>query len=249
MAPVPLNISPAFRRGVRPGSRICSSTTKSGSVFWRAGTRAVRSRASRPARPAAQCAATARGAPPASAAFLYPSPPAAARFQRPAKNCADRGHGTLAPDAWPAYWQTLLKKTPPRPSLVWSYPSLSRDLGGDADAAHRDFLRRLLGDMALPKGSHAFWPLNRYPYGDGESEQTVDARMFLSGIAALKPESVILMCGQVPPELGLADLRPLSPSIVHGHRYVVTPHVDDLIGEPQRYAQLITFLKSIIAGR
>ena len=156
---------------------------------------------------------------------------------------------TLAPDVWPAYWQTLLKKTPPRPSLVWSYPSLSRDLGGDADAAHRDFLRRLLGDMALPKGSHAFWPLNRYPYGDGESEQTVDARMFLSGIAALKPESVILMCGQVPPELGLAELRPLSPSIVHGHRYVVTPHVDDLIGEPQRYAQLITFLKSIIAGR
>lgn len=138
---------------------------------------------------------------------------------------------------------------PPRPSLVWSYPSLSRDLGGDADAAHRDFLRRLLGDMALPKGSHAFWPLNRYPYGDGESEQTVDARMFLSGIAALKPESVILMCGQVPPELGLAELRPLSPSIVHGHRYVVTPHVDDLIGKPQRYAQLITFLKSIIAGR
>ena len=91
--------------------------------------------------------------------------------------------------------------------------------------------------------------MNRYPYGDGESEQTVDARMFLSGIAALKPESVILMCGQVPPELGLAELRPLSPSIVHGHRYVVTPHVDDLIGEPQRYAQLITFLKSIIAGR
>ena len=122
------------------------------------------------------------------------------------------------------------------------------DLGGDADAAHRDFLRRLLGDMALPKGSHAFWPLNRYPYGDGESEQTVDARMFLSGIAALKPESVILMCGQVPSELGLAELRPLSPSIVHGHRYVVTPHVD-LIGKPQRYAQLITFLKSIIAGR
>ena len=133
--------------------------------------------------------------------------------------------------------------------LVWSYPSLSRDLGGDADAAHRDFLRRLLGDMALPKGSHAFWPLNRYPYGDGESEATVDARMFLSGIAALKPESVILMCGQVPPALGLADLRPLLPSIVHGYRYVVTPHVDGLIGEPQRYAQLITFLKSIIAGR
>lgn len=156
---------------------------------------------------------------------------------------------TLAPDVWPAYWQTLLKKTPPRPSLVWSYPSLSRDLGGDADAAHRDFLRRLLGDMALPKGSHAFWPLNRYPYGDGESEQTVDARMFLSGIAALKPESVILMCGQVPPRAWACRAAPAFAEHRARHRYVVTPHVDDLIGKPQRYAQLITFLKSIIAGR
>lgn len=178
-----------------------------------------------------------------------PLPPSRSPFPAPRKKLCGSRTRHSGPGRLPAYWQTLLKKTPPRPSLVWSYPSLSRDLGGDADAAHRDFLRRLLGDMALPKGSHAFWPLNRYPYGDGESEQTVDARMFLSGIAALKPESVILMCGQVPPELGLADLRPLSPSIVHGHRYVVTPHVDDLIGEPQRYAQLITFLKSIIAGR
>lgn len=148
-------------------------------------------------------AATARGTPPASAAFLYPSPQPQPVSSAPQKPVRIADTDILAPDVWPAYWQTLLKKTPPRPSLVWSYPSLSRDLGGDADAAHRDFLRRLLGDMALPKGSHAFWPLNRYPYGDGESEQTVDARMFLSGIAAHNPESVILMCGQVPPSLGL----------------------------------------------
>ena len=30
------------------------------------------------------------------------------------------------------------RKTPPRPALVWTYPSLSRDLGGAADAAHRE---------------------------------------------------------------------------------------------------------------
>ncbi len=155
----------------------------------------------------------------------------------------------LPPARWPDKWQALLKKTPPRPTLIWTYPSLSRDLGGAADAAHRDFLRRLLGDMGLPKGSHAFWPLNSYPYAEGESEQTVDAPLFLSGIAVLKPESVILMCGQVPPELGLPELHPLLPSIVQGRRFVVTPHVDDLIREPQRYAQLITFLKAITAGR
>ena len=247
MAPVPLNISPAFRPWRQAGITHLLLDDE------------VRERLlARPEPEPSEAAPPVRqhSAPPQHGERRQPHPPSytpppqpqpvSSAPQKPVR-IADTD--ILAPDAWPAYWQTLLKKSPPRPSLVWSYPSLSRDLGGDADAAHRDFLRRLLGDMALPKGSHAFWPLNRYPYGDGESEQTVDARMFLSGIAALKPESVILMCGQVPPELGLAELRPLSPSIVHGHRYVVTPHVDDLIGEPQRYAQLITFLKSIIAGR
>lgn len=156
---------------------------------------------------------------------------------------------TVPQDRWPAYWQALLKKTPPRPALVWTYPSLSRDLGGAADAAHRDYLRRLLGDMRMPKGSHAFWPLNSYPYAEGESEQTVDAAMFLGGIAALNPDTVILMCGDVPQGLGLDELRLLMPVIVHGRRFVVTPHVDELIQDPQRHAQLMTFLKAVIAGR
>lgn len=134
------------------------------------GTRAVRSRASRPA---AQRAATARGTPPASAAFLYPSPTAAARFQRPAKTCTDRGHGHSGPGCLARLLADAAQKNaapPPR----WSGPirPSASDLGrATADAAHRDFLRRLLGDMALPKGSHAFWPLNRYPYGDGESNR------------------------------------------------------------------------------
>ena len=248
MAPVPLNISPAFRPWRQAG---ITHLLLDDEVRERLLARPAEPEPSEAAPPVRQ-----HSAPPQRGERRQPQPPSSTPppqpqpvSSAPQKPVRIADTDTLAPDAWPAYWQTLLKKTPPRPSLVWSYPSLSRDLGGDADAAHRDFLRRLLGDMALPKGSHAFWPLNRYPYGDGESEQTVDARMFLSGIAALKPESVILMCGQVPPELGLAELRPLSPSIVHGHRYVVTPHVDDLIGEPQRYAQLITFLKSIIAGR
>lgn len=107
--------------------------------------------------------------------------------------------------------------------------------------------------MGLPKGTHAFWPLNRYPYAHGESEETVDATMFMSGVSALNPDTVILMSGVVPPELGiwgekLAELRPLRPAIVQGRRFVVTQHVDILIQNPQRYAQLITFLKGLLAG-
>ena len=152
----------------------------------------------------------------------------------------------LPPEQWPTYWRDLLTRTPSTPALVWTYPALSRDLGGDADDAHRNLLRRLLRDMALPKGSHAFWPLNPYPYTNGVSEQTIDATFFLSGIAHLKPSTVILMTGTAPPELELVDVRPLTPMIVEGRRFVVTPHVDALLENSSRYAQLMTFLKSLL---
>ncbi|MEG2004805.1 MAG: hypothetical protein RR014_02105, partial [Bilophila sp.] len=161
----------------------------------------------------------------------------------------------LPPARWSAYWQDRLARTPSHPALVWTYPALSQDLGGAADEAHRDFLRRLIGDMALPKGSHAFWPLNSYPYAPGESETTVNAAMFMSGVSTLNPDTVILMSGVVPPALGifggekLTQLRPLMPAIVQGRRFVVTPHVDGLIQDQRRYAQLISFLKAILSGR
>lgn len=159
MAPVPLNISPAFRPWRQAGITHLLLDDE------------VRERLlARPEPEPSEAAPPVRqhSAPPQRGERRQPQPPSytpppqpqpvSSAPQKPVR-IADTD--TLAPDVWPAYWQTLLKKTPPRPSLVWSYPSLSRDLGGDADAAHRDFLRRLLGDMALPKGSHAFWPLNQ----------------------------------------------------------------------------------------
>ena len=254
MAPVPLNIAPALRPWRQAGITYLLLDDE---VRERLLARPA-SETEPPVRPAAppDQPAQPRPAPPRPEARRQPPPQGPSRAPepqapepQPAGPARTAQDDAFPPDRWPAYWQALIKKTPPRPSLVWTYPSLSRDLGGDADAAHREFLRRLLGDIALPKGSHAFWPLNRYPYGEGESEQSVDARLFLSGVSVLNPDSVILMCGQAPPELGLAGLRPLLPSLVQGRRFVVTPHVDDLIGQPQRYAQLITFLKATLAGR
>lgn len=265
MAPVPLNIAPAFRPWRQAGITYLLLDDEVRERLLARPEPAVEPVPTQPIPPRPdpmrpdrrQPPARPAGSPPPRPEYRQTPPPprpAGTRAQEPVQEAAPRPvrplrDDALPPEQWPAYWKTLLKKTPSSPSLVWTYPSLSRDLGGDADAAHRDFLRRLLGDMALPKGSHAFWPLNRYPYGEGESEQSVDARLFLSGVSVLNPESVILMCGQAPPELGLDGLSPLLPSIVGGRRFVVTPHVDDLIGQPQRYAQLITFLKALIAGR
>ena len=127
MAPVPLNISPAFRPWRQAG---ITHLLLDDEVRERL---LARQDPSRP-KPRLPSGSTARRHSAGNAASLsrlpIPLPTAAARFQRPAKACTDRGHGHSGPGCLAAYWQTLLKKTPPRPSLVWSYPSLSRDLGG-----------------------------------------------------------------------------------------------------------------------
>ncbi len=167
---------------------------------------------------------------------------------------ADRGAGASPaanPAHWPPFWRDLLRRTPPRPALLWTYPGLGFDLDGHADAAHRDFLRRLLGDMAMPKGSHAFWPFDRQgPDADGPAPpESVDAAHFFDGVAVLKPDTVLLLTGTPPPGLGLDHLRPLQPALVGGRRFVLMPHVDRLVHEQGQYVKLITFLKALLGPR
>lgn len=149
---------------------------------------------------------------------------------------------------WLPFWRDLLRRTPPRPTLLWTYPGLGRDLDGHADAAHRTFLRRLLQDMAMPKGSHAFWPLDRHT-ADADGPIAADAGHFLGGVAVLKPDAVLLLTGTPPTGLGLDGLRPLQPALVGGRRFVLMPHVDQLIREPGQYVRLITFLKALLGPR
>lgn len=152
------------------------------------------------------------------------------------------------PSRWLPFWRDLLRRTPPRPTLLWTYPGLGRDLDGHADAAHRDFLRRLLQDMAMPKGSHAFWPLSR-DTEEADGLVAADAGHFLGGVAVLRPDAVLLLTGTPPAGLGLDALRPLQPALVGGRRFVLMPHVDQLIREPGQYIRLITFLKALLGPR
>ena len=150
---------------------------------------------------------------------------------------------------WPEYWRSRLASTPPHPVVVWTYPALSRDLGGQADVKHSDFFRRLLKDMKMQRGTSAFWPLNPFPYGPNCDENTVDASMFMSGIDVLNPDMVVLMCGSAPRELGLGDLMPLMNVMIRGRYFVVTPQVDSLLDSPPRYNSLVTFLKGFLDRR
>ena len=198
-----------------------------------------------------RCSPTSSPAP-AVPAPTEPIPSAPVALHRATRDRHSLQPGDEHPENWPPYWRTLFKKTVQTPRVVWSYPSLSRDLGGDALSSHRDFLRRLLADMNLPRGSHAFWPLNAYPYSEGETaeqgEQAVEARMFLAGVACLKPDYVILMCGQIPASLGI-EAPLLTPVIVNGRWFVVTPHVEELVSTHASYDKLMSFLKHHLLGR
>lgn len=180
--------------------------------------------------------------PPACVPAPPPSPPEDAESPVP----------SLPVAKWQPFWRDLLTRTPPHPVLLWTYPGLARDLSGQADAGHREFLRRLVGDMALPRGSHAFWPLDSWPPAV-ESSQTetcsVDVAHFLGGVAALRPDTVLLLTGTPPEGLGLSGLRLLQPAIFEGRRFVLMPHVDQLIHDSGRYVKFVAFLKTLLRPR
>ncbi len=190
----------------------------------------------------------------------FPAPPPSSacvpdEFPSPPEDLTESGASSVLPlpvARWQPFWRDLLTRTPPHPVLLWTYPGLARDLGGKADPGHRDFLRRLLGDMALPKGSHAFWPLDSWPPAT-EREQTrtfsVDVPHFLGGVAALKPDTVLLLTGTPPDGLGLSDLRLLQPAMFGGRRFVLMPHVDQLVHDPRRHAKFVAFLKTLLKVR
>lgn len=155
---------------------------------------------------------------------------------------------------WPDSWRELLKRSPQpvagrRARIVWSYPALSDDYGGRANPARRAMLQQLLRDLSLPAGSHGFWPLTPPPYEMPAAEP--DPVFFHSGIAALNP-SVVVLFGNVSPQLCLPTMVQLVPEMVLGRSFVRVQDIDALAqpfvtssaGAHLPHAALVQFLRS-----
>lgn len=165
--------------------------------------------------------------------------------------------GCIRPEAaWPEPWRALLARSPQavggrRARIVWSYPALRDDYGGRADPARRAMLQQLLRDLALPSGSHGFWPQTPPPY-DSPQAAEADPVFFHSGIEALNPLVVVLF-GAPSPALHLPALMHLVPDMVRGRTFVRVQDVDTLAapftagnaqsGRPPHLG-LVQFLKS-----
>ena len=146
-------------------------------------------------------------------------------------------------DKWPFAWKDILSRTPKNPFILWTYEKLGYDLGGEANPDRRRLLHRLIKDLSLAKGSHAFWPLCLFP---DHATSFENMQMFMSGVQHLKPNWVIFMTGITPNQLGLPNFSLFVPQICWGRYMVTTQHIDELIGNEMYYSQLLSFLKKHI---
>ncbi len=146
-----------------------------------------------------------------------------------------------------ASWRVLReKKTPPHPRLVWTYAELAEDMNGRGGTERRRLWQRLIADLALPKGSIAFWPLAS-PTEQPSSSARCDPEFFFFGINELRPQTVFFFCSKLPDELALPTLTLFQPMIVNGVKYVLLHEpsqiAEDLRTSSSRYQRFVGFLK------
>ena len=203
-----------------------------------------------------------------------PPPPRAARAPRPAarqeqtreRPAAQAPAGTsqrwrpLAPDALPQGWQNRLAAT--RPGLVaWTYWNLAQDLsaagtsaagedaGAEARALRRNFLGRLLRELAHPAGTHTFWPacMPGAPEPVAGPDLAAHPEAFWSGAAHLGCRAVIVMGSAAVRALGLpANARPLSQLRWRGQHVLVLWEVDTLAQDAARFGPTLAFLRQAL---
>ena len=198
-------------------------------------------------RPASQAA---RPAPQAQASAGQSSSPAPS----PSVSSVPPDGPLLAPELWPRPWRERLKATRPAP-VLWTYWALGQDLYGAANAQRRDLLKRLLGDLQHPGGTHSFWPaalpspqdwerLTAAGAEHGPVELHAHAAAFWAGVDMLKARALVVMGSPAVKALELPPrLRPFHQTRHKGKLVVVLRDVDTLVEEPHHYDAVREFLR------
>ena len=180
-----------------------------------------------------------------------PSPPPPKRVERqPSPAAASKVNEAT----WPGPWRERLKKTLPAP-LVWTYPELGEDLSGAGDKARSACLRQLIGSLALPKGSSAFWPLRlpaapeSLPDAQAAQDTPDESRYFQEGLRLLRPQAVILF-GERSVGLSGLNLRlggTFAQAVLAGVLYIVLPDFAALLTNAAMGNKTSVYLRSSLS--
>lgn len=155
----------------------------------------------------------------------------------------------LPPERWPESWRKVFSKATPA-SLLWSYHSLGLDMEGGSDSKQRSaLLRRLIGQLNLPKGSSVFWPCAMpaaLPSGDTKLAPAPD--IFFSGVTLLKPQVLIFFGDQAAEDIEMTS-KPacFSQTLVDGKLLLLLPDLDVLHSEAS-VNSVVSFMRAALAA-
>lgn len=157
----------------------------------------------------------------------------------------------LPPEHWPRPWRERIKLTRPAP-VLWTYWALGEDLCGTPNTQRRELLRRLLGDLGHPPGTHTFWPAGMPPASAASPVQTAtleaQPQVFWAGVDMLKARALVVMGSPAVKALDLpVRLRPFQQTRHNGRLVVVLRDVDFLVEESHHYDAVREFLRQALA--
>ncbi len=172
-----------------------------------------------------------------------PAPQAASDRQQPA---APR---TATPARWPEPWSALLDRTRPG-RVAWTYHGLGHDLCGTPNTLRRRRLQELIRFLALPAGTHTFWPVG-LPEPDEDGKPVIVPRpdLFWDGLHRLDSRVLIVLGSPAARCIGVTGpIRPMfSPmQAFNGVRLLITWDIDSLDDE-QKMNGTRTFLRAMLS--
>ena len=146
-------------------------------------------------------------------------------------------------ESWPPEWREVFSKTRPARCL-WTYPELGLDLSGAGSSERSVFMRSLISQLSLPKGSSTFWP---YSLPTGEGLRT-NISVFRQGVQLLSP-AVIVYFGSLALQETQAQVNlalPFTQEIVKGRLHVLLPDFSVLLSGTTGLPKTVTFLRQLL---
>ena len=134
---------------------------------------------------------------------------------------------------WPEGWQKLFARTRPG-KVAWTYYGLGHDLFGQANKARSKKLSELIAYLAMPRGTHTFWPIGLPALDeDGNTILAIDREIFWQGLQLLNARMLIIMGSPAARAVGIQG--PISPTMpmrpINGMLTLLTWDIDDLDNE------------------
>ena len=154
--------------------------------------------------------------------------------------------GTIA---IPPVFATRLANLVPAP-VLWTYAHLGADLTGQGSPERSAFLRSVIQNLRLPKGTSVFWPY-AFPEnteGAGTPEQGYAA--FRQGVVKISPKMLIFIGKEaLAPTEGQIDLHlPFTQKLYQGRLYLLLPDFAALLETPSLFEQTNSFLRAMLSA-